>query len=218
MNQLYFHCISISGARLVGPYEPILRQLPKQATSWLYTHLPASADDVQFFDDIGNNSKSQMLYFGDYNTFKYQPRYPLLGGWKTKYTLRYSLPAHEYLTRNLADYFNLQIRAVDHVLNDGYIKRATVKILLPEGAYLVEVEQSKWLNREEDVLEYTSLCFFGRPTIVLNGSMLLESHISNVTIKYLFSDWYLCRVPLLIAVYLEVVFFVIVLFRRYLVL
>lgn len=200
---------------MVGPYEPILDELPKHATSWLYTHLPASADDVEFFDNIGNNSKSQVLYLKNYNTFKFQLRYPLLGGWKTWYTLRYSVPTHEYMKTNSVGYFKLKIRAIDHVLNDGYIERATVKILLPEGAFGIEVKQSEWLNRAQDIVEYTSLCTFGRPTVVLNGSALLENHISNVSIGYLFPAIYLFRASFIIAVYLEVVFLAIIVFRRY---
>lgn len=169
---------------------------------------------MEFFDEIGNNSKSQLLYFKDYTTFKYQPRYPLLGGWKTQYTLRYSVPVHEYLSRNLLDYFYLKIRAIDHVLNEAYIKKSTVKILLPEGAFLVQVKHPNWFDAVTDEVEYTTLCLFGRSTVILNGSMLLENHISNVKITYLFSSVYLLRVPLLIALYLQVVFFVVILFRR----
>lgn len=137
-----------------------------------------------------------------------------MGGWKYPYIIRYSLPTHEYLKRNLKDFFSLSVRAIDHVINDGLIKRATVQILLPEGAYLLEVKVPEWFAMQTNASELTSLCLFGRPTVILNGENLLESHISEVKVTYLYSMWHLLHVPLLIASYLETVFLIFIIYSR----
>lgn len=106
------------------------------------------------------------------------------------------------------------MRAVDHVLNNVLIAKATVKILLPEGAYMIDVNTTKPLTVKEDITEYTSLTFFGRPAVVLSGKNLLENNVSGLQITYLFPNYYLLRVPALIAAYLQLIFVSVMLLCR----
>lgn len=175
--------------------------------------MPASAENVKYFDEIGNSSKSELLYYNDYVTFKHQPRYPLIsGGWKAPYVLQYKVPTYEYLQRK-DGVFHLRIRAIDHIVNDGYIERASVKLMLPEGAVIKKVNAPKWFNVSEDVC-VTHLCVFGRKSVVLNGKMLIENHIEDVVITYKFSDFWLLKTPILLTVYVLVIFVFILVFNR----
>lgn len=198
----------ITGSEITGPYEPTLQF----SRPWLHTHLSASVEDVKYFDEIGNNSKSQMIYSDNHTTLKHQARYPLFGGWKAPYTLKYKVPTHEYLHQS-NDVFHLRIRAIDHIINDGFIEKATVKILLPEGAVIKKISAPVWFNVSEEIA-LTEMCFFGRETIVLTGEMLMENHIENLVIIYEFTDIWLFKTPIVIMIYLQVVFIFVIIVNR----
>lgn len=181
----------------------------KGSTDWLFTHLPASADNVKFFDIIGNNSKTHLLYYPNYVSLKFQPRYSLLGGWKTNYILQYQVPAYNYLYSTSEDNFALKIRPFDHVLNDKIIEKVNIKIILPEGAKIKQISKVQSLILgEQEVSFLGGLSFTGRPTVVFNGTNLLEHHISDVVIQYYYYSGYLFKSPLIIICYLQAMFFV----------
>ena len=60
------------------------------------------------------------------------PRFPLFGGWKTHYSIGYNVPSHEYLFFK-GDNHVLNMRLVDHILDDMLVESASVKVILPEG-------------------------------------------------------------------------------------
>ncbi len=60
-------------------------------------------------------------------------RFPLFGGWQTRYYYGYNLPSYEYLYHHGNNYV-LKMRLLDHVVDDQLIKKLTVRIILPEGA------------------------------------------------------------------------------------
>ncbi|XP_031350981.1 dolichyl-diphosphooligosaccharide--protein glycosyltransferase subunit 1-like isoform X1 [Photinus pyralis] len=166
---------------------------------WWYTHLPATADDVGYFDELGNSSKSTLLHYKNYKTLKFQPRYPLLNGWKTSYVIRYSVPSVHYLW-NHVDEFSLKMRAVDHIFDDVLIKDAIVKVLLPEGATIINVTLPG-LFTKFDVGQST----FGRPQIIFGAKSVFES-FEDFHIQYFLPKYYLLKTPLLIVLSLECLF------------
>ncbi|KAJ3642454.1 hypothetical protein Zmor_025242 [Zophobas morio] len=194
------------GARLVGPYSPsALAPLSDQkgASNWLYTHLPASAENVQFYDVLGNSSATKIYHFLNYMTLKFRTRYPLFGGWKTSYVLRYEVPLYEYLF-TLDSSFLLQIRAIDYVLDKMAIESVTIRIVLPEGALIKGIVKPEIIDfKNEEVSCLGGLCLFGRPVLVLNGSDLFDDYIVNVNVEYSLKWWYLLRAPLVLSIYLE---------------
>lgn len=62
--------------------------------------------------------------------------FPLFGGWQTRYYTGYNLPSYEYLYTSGNQYL-LRMRFIDHIFDDQLIKKATVKIILPEGSKYV---------------------------------------------------------------------------------
>ena len=66
----------------------------------LQTFLPAAARDVYYRDEIGNISTSAMKEQEDVVELELRPRFPLFGGWKTKYTIGYNVPSYQYLFNN----------------------------------------------------------------------------------------------------------------------
>ncbi|VDQ12136.1 unnamed protein product [Trichobilharzia regenti] len=91
------------GAKLRGPFSRldfdygIGQQL---AVNSLKTSLPASAKDIYYRDEIGNISTSTVSDSLDSVEVTLVPRFPLMGGWKTRYTLGYNIPAYEFLYRS----------------------------------------------------------------------------------------------------------------------
>ena len=59
-------------------------------------------------------------------------RFPLFGGWQTRYYYGYNMPSYEYLFHEGSRYL-LKMRFIDHVFDDQLIQKVTVKIILPEG-------------------------------------------------------------------------------------
>ena len=64
----------------------------------------------------------------------FRPVFPLIGGWKTKYTTGYNVPSYEYLY-NSGDKFILDMRLIDQIFDDMIIDEMVVKIILPEGSH-----------------------------------------------------------------------------------
>ena len=61
------------------------------------------------------------------------PRFPLFGGWQTRYYIGYNLPSYEYLYHS-GSHFLLSMRVMDHVMDDQLVRDLTLRIVLPEGA------------------------------------------------------------------------------------
>lgn len=60
-------------------------------------------------------------------------RFPLFGGWQTRYYIGYNLPSYEYLYHDGSHYL-LTMRLIDHVMDDQLVNELTLRIILPEGA------------------------------------------------------------------------------------
>ena len=59
--------------------------------------LPASAADVYYRDEIGNISTSNLLALDDSVELEIRPRFPLFGGWQTRFYVGYNVPSYEYM-------------------------------------------------------------------------------------------------------------------------
>lgn len=206
----------VLGPPLTGPYHPYPKIRDKASTSWLYTHLPASAHNIQFFDNLGNSSQTHVYNYGTYQTLKFKPRYPLLGGWKTSYSLRYDIPTHEYLFVD-KELFKLKIRAVDYVIIDKVVENVVVEIIFPEGSRIedMDVPDGLGVRREDGVGCPGGLCFYGRPTIVLNATNLFHNYVQIFEVDYFLNPLYLFRVPIVVFVYLECLYLVVIAGMRY---
>lgn len=195
---------------VLAPYDPF-----QTKRTWFHCHLPASSKDIQFYDILGNNSKTEISLFPDFKTLRFQLRYPLLGGWKGDYILQYNLPTYEYLTTNYNGNFKLEMRVIDHILNDVIIEEASVRIILPEGSRIDQINIPEEFYKKNHELSFTSLVFTGRPTVKFNGNMLTEYHILPFTVYYDLSSIYLYRVPLILAAYIQIAFLIVIVLRYY---
>ncbi|XP_075039718.1 dolichyl-diphosphooligosaccharide--protein glycosyltransferase subunit 1 [Mixophyes fleayi] len=206
-----------TGAYLKGPFSRYdYQRQPDSGISSVKsfkTILPAAAQDVYYRDEIGNISTSHLMVLDDSVEMEIRPRFPLFGGWKTHYTIGYNLPSYEYLY-NLGDQYALKIRFIDHVFDEQVVDSLTVKLILPEGAKHIHVENPYDVNRAPDELHYTYLDTFGRPVIVAHKNNLVEQHIQDVVVHYTFNKILMLQEPLLVVGVFYILFFTVILYVR----
>lgn len=205
-----------TGAILKGSFSRYEYQRDQNGVSSIKsfkTVLPASAMDVYYRDEIGNISTSHMRVLHDSVELDVRPRFPLFGGWKTHYILGYYVPTYEYLY-NSGDQYVLQMRFVDHVFDDSVVDKATVKIILPEGATDIKLRVPFPVKRLGDQRHYTYLDTVGRPVIVLEKTNLVEQHIQDFQVHYTYKKLLMLQEPLLVVVVLYLLFLLVVIYVR----
>ncbi|XP_063680020.1 dolichyl-diphosphooligosaccharide--protein glycosyltransferase subunit 1-like [Bolinopsis microptera] len=170
------------------------------------TVLPASSKNVYYRDDIGNISTSNLRETEDANELEIRPRFPLFGGWQTKYYIGYSVPSYEMLSHSGQNY-KLEFPFVDHSYDNLVIDEAEVSVILPEGASEFEIVYPNYeIVREADGKVKTYLDTFGRPVLTFKAKNLEENHIKNIEIYYKFNPIMLLQEPLLVVIAFMVIF------------
>lgn len=177
------------------------------------TVLPASARDVYYRDEIGNISTSNMLTQDDSVEVELRPRFPLFGGWQTRYYLGYNLPAYQYLY-NRGDKYILKMRVVDHVFDDFVVDNLVLKIILPEGAKNINFKAPYQVKEGERQVHKTYLDTTGRTVVVIRKNNLVESHIQDFELHYSFSKSQLLHEPLLCVAAFYILFITVIIIVR----
>ncbi|XP_011691125.1 PREDICTED: dolichyl-diphosphooligosaccharide--protein glycosyltransferase subunit 1 [Wasmannia auropunctata] len=177
------------------------------------TVLPAAASDIYYRDEIGNISTSHTRVKKDSVELNLRPRFPLFGGWKTRYTIGYNVPSYEYLF-NSGDEFALEMRLLDHVFDDMVVDEMVLKIILPEGARNMKLELPYPVTRLPDSLHYTYLDVTGRPVISVTKNNLVENHILSFRLRYTFPRLLMLQEPLMIVLALWLMFLAVIVYVR----
>ena len=177
------------------------------------TVLPAAASDIYYRDEIGNISTSHTRIRKDSLELNLRPRFPLFGGWKTKYTIGYNVPSYQYLY-NSGDEFILNMRLIDHIFDDMIIDEMVVKIILPEGSHKLNLVLPYEAKQLPASLRYTYLDTAGRPVLSVTKKNLVENHIQYFQLKYTFSKLLMFQEPFLIAGALYLLFLLVILYVR----
>lgn len=76
---------------------------------------------------------------------------------------------------------------IDHVFDNMIVEEALVRIILPEGATNIEVETPYAVTRLPDSLHFTYLDTKGRPVIELSAKNLVENHIQEFKVNFIWS-------------------------------
>lgn len=160
------------------------------------TVLPAAAKDVYYRDEIGNISTSNMLSQDDSVEVELRPRFPLFGGWQTKYYLGYNVPTYQYLY-NKGDKYILKMRVVDHVFDEFVVDKLNLKVVLPEGSTNIKLVTPFDVTEKREEVHKTYLDTVGRPVVVLSKDNLVEGHIQDFEVHYTFKKLQLLQEPLL---------------------
>ncbi|XP_043487665.1 dolichyl-diphosphooligosaccharide--protein glycosyltransferase subunit 1 [Polistes fuscatus] len=206
-----------TGAQLKGSfsrYEYARETKTGQASIQSFdTILPAAASDIYYRDEIGNISTSHTRIKKDSVELNLRPRFPLFGGWKTRYTIGYNVPSYEYLFHS-GDEYALEMRLLDHIFDDMVVDELVVKIVLPEGSRNIKLTLPYPATRLPDGLHYTYLDTTGRPVISVTKKNLVENHIQNFKLKYTFPRLLMLQEPLLVALALYLLFLLVITYVR----
>ena len=175
--------------------------------------MPAAASDIYYRDEIGNISTSHTRLRKDSVELNLRPRFPLFGGWKTRYIVGYNVPSYEYLFHS-GDEYTLEMRLLDHVFEDMIVDELVVKIILPEGSKKISLSLPYPATRLPNSLHYTYLDTTGRPVISVTKKNLVENHIQNFKLRYTFPRFLMLQEPLLVAIALYLLFLMVIVYVR----
>jgi oligosaccharyltransferase complex subunit alpha (ribophorin I) len=205
-----------TGANLKGPFSRFDYQRQQDgyaSVKHFKTSLPASARDVYYRDEIGNISTSNLKEMDESVEVELRPRFPLFGGWKTKYIIGYNVPSYEYLYYK-GDHYALKMRFIDHIYDDMVVDDMLLKVILPEGSKDIELKAPFDIERKGDGIHYTYLDTLGRPVIVLHKQNLVEQHIQDFELHYTFQRLRLLQEPLLVVGAFYLLFLAVIIYVR----
>lgn len=206
-----------TGAVLKGPFSRY--DFQREAQSGLSsvksfkTVLPAAATDAYYRDDIGNISTSHMRVLTDSVELDLRPRFPLFGGWRTHYVLGYNVPSYEYLYY-YGDNYKLKMRVMDHVFDDMVVEELITKIILPEGSENLRLTTPYPMVRLPNSRHSTYLDTKGRPVVTVTQKNLVENHIQDFELDYVFPRILMLQEPLLVTVALYILFLLVIIYVR----
>lgn len=189
----------------------------KYALSNLNCELPIEATDLYYVDEIGNITTSRAFRdFGDGHVkFILEPRFPIVGGWKTYWRQGYNLPQESYIkkTSNQNEYeFEITF---SHPFDGIAAEEFEFSITFPEGAYdaVVNIDLKIDGSSNENVFKYLDLK--GRDKFIINKRNVAEQY-HNVPVKVVYklsqADHYMK--PALLVFYIFIALFTLQLISR----
>lgn len=203
------------GAELKGPFSRYdYQRTPAPASIKSFKSvLPAAASDVYYRDEIGNISTSNLWAQDDSVELELRPRFPLFGGWQTRFYMGYNVPSYEYLY-NLGNRYVLKMRVIDHIFDEFVVDHLNLRIILPEGCTDIQLKTPFKMEEGKRELHYTYLDTVGRPVVVAQKTNLVEQHIQDFELHYSFNKVLLLQEPLLVVGAFYLLFMLVIIYMR----
>ncbi|KAG9037725.1 dolichyl-diphosphooligosaccharide--protein glycosyltransferase subunit 1 [Tulasnella sp. JGI-2019a] len=196
------------GARLKGHFSRLehIKQKVHTGTSQphvltdLVLHLPSGVRDPYIYDVIGNvstskfrpalprrqtaSSLSRLSPLERPSLLEMKPRYPLMGGWNYTFTMGYDLPLQEWAGYDQEK--GAYVVAVPFLtpLPGATFDDVETKIILPEGAKLLEHRLPFPVDSEQEDKVLTYLDSVGRPSISFRKFNCTNEHAGMIYIVY----------------------------------
>ena len=196
------YTVEHTGAKLTGEWSRLDYQsnptvYARNALQAMVMDLPAPARALYYRDEIGNISTSKVKATRTKMDVILEPRYPLFGGWKTKFTFGYSLPLWVLASKQRGG--ALQLRALlGCSIRDVSVDNLTISVVLPEGASNVVADVPVSDVHQWRGAKYTYLDVAGRPVVVLSKLNTVAEHNVPFTVTYSFSFISMLREPALL--------------------
>lgn len=169
-------------------------------------NLPKEARDVYFGDIIGNISTSHFRTESSKSVLELYPRFPLFGGWKTKWTHGFNVDLSSQLSILSNGEYSLRFDFVTPFQN-AVIDDYTLKVILPEGATNIKFVSEVDLEIEQSFENIqTYLDTYGRPIFVAKRKNVVNEHSVPVQIVYTYSTTSMLQEPLLLIGFYFVLF------------
>ncbi|XVE69569.1 hypothetical protein DITRI_Ditri10aG0001700 [Diplodiscus trichospermus] len=165
------------------------------AFRYLVANLPPRAHSVYYRDEIGNISTSHLRGDSKKTELLIEPRYPMFGGWRTAFTIGYSLPLRDFLYELEGKRF-LNITFSSPVVELA-IDTLIVKVVLPEGSCDISVAAPFPVKQWQET-KISHLDIDGRPVVVLQKTNVVPEHNQYFQVYYKFNRLSMLREPLML--------------------
>lgn len=188
------------GAKSIGEFSRLEYQARpdiRGASSFrtLIAKLPARAHSVYYRDEIGNISTSHLWGDSKKTQLEIEPRFPMLGGWKTSFTIGYGVPLQDFLFQSAGKRFlNITFGCP---INDLIVDKLIVKVVLPEGSTDISVDIPFAVKQSYET-KLSHLDMDGRPVTVLEKTNVVLEHNQYFQVYYKFNSLSLLREPLML--------------------
>lgn len=207
------------GAELTGEfgrldYDEYGRRGGKNAFTQIKATLPLRSWGLWYRDEIGNVSTSVAKREWNNVDLTLNPRFPILGGWKSFYDIGYNLPSKFHVTTNGKGNYMVNV-TFGMPYNDMLARNYKVKIVLPEGADNVKVNLpiDKAYKVEEDK-EYGCLDLFGRKAVIITLNDMYDEFKTDVLVTYDYTNGMLFVKPFILMFYFVCIFMFIIFCSR----
>ena len=176
--------------------------------------LPRYARNLQYFDVIGNVSTSHAHRVGkQYVMVSLEPRFPLLGGWKTDFQFQYDMPL-KYLVKDDSESVELQL-PLNHPFSGVFTDSMEIELLLPEGSTDVVVDAPREISQIEygTKRSWLDTPIFGGHVVakfrIAGGFTLAQKEVLNhkFTVSYKLGTFWKYRPAILLSFYFLVLLF-----------
>lgn len=179
----------------------------------IHLTLPNESSNVYYRDHIGNISTSHLWK----NSLEIEPRFPLFGGWKTKFCMGYDLPLHQHVGVNVenTNLYTLTIPSGPNFGQEVVVDEQVIKIVLPEGVTDIKVESPFSFDSQKFDTKRTYLDIEGRQVVILEKKNLINDHEnSNIQVTYKFASSLMWREPLMLICGFFTLFMIIIIGSR----
>lgn len=213
------HVIRNKANNLIGTFSRIKYEKVKEQLNYvvkaLNFQIPKDSYGYYYRDSVGNISSSTI---GDMRNKKFmviQPRFPLMGGWNTEFTIKYKRPIYKILkleSNQIDQDRHFKINLVGNFYDLMSIDNFVLEIILPEFAQFVikKLPSDIDLNiTEYKTYEYMDI--YGRPTLRIEGKNILPSQDTILEFSYEYNSLYLMWKPYYASL-LFFIFFITILF------
>ncbi|KAJ6336462.1 hypothetical protein OIU78_012957 [Salix suchowensis] len=161
----------------------------------LVAKLPPRAHSIYYRDEIGNISTSNVWDDPKKTELLIEPRYPLFGGWRTTFTIGYSLPLQDFLFESEGKRF-LDF-SFGSPITDLVIDYLIVKVVLPEGSNDILISTPFPVKQGQET-KISHLDFVGRPVVSLEKTNVVPEHNQNFQVYYKFNSLSMLREPFIL--------------------
>lgn len=148
--------------------------------------MPGGAFDIRYRDEIGNiststvarNPANELAPIG----LGMEPRFPLFGGWHTKFELSYSISLDWLLRKSEANGLYEMVFTQGPAITEVVFENVVTRIHLPEGSNVVDVPK---LGNQRDLQvgsERTFMSVLPRPVVTIKQTNVLVERTLNPSI------------------------------------
>lgn len=176
----------------------------KFAINELQWELPKDTYDLYYTDEIGNITTSSAYRTKNNVVLKINPRFPVLGGWKTYWKQGYSLPKDNYIFESdvIPGQYIAQFN-LSHPFDDIAAEEFTIKVVFPEGAtdikYSLPFEVD--LISEDTIYQYLDMKGGSKVIIFKKKNIMEKYHNEKITVTFKLSTFEIYFKPGLLTFY-----------------